>query len=444
MSGQQQQQQQQQKYYPPPPGPAPGGKQPPVVTAQQQFPVSPPADRTQFFPPPPQGSPGTGQAGTYPSSPPPPPPPPPSFQPSPTGYPSPSLPGTSIQSPHHAAPQQYAPPPQQTYQQTTARHYPPPPPPPPPSSPPAHNQSQQQVPLTLRPAPSGGNYNQQQQEQLSQFEPPPKLPDSDAAYPPEKDGHRDEPLNTSDPTQLVSGAPPAGHFIGAGAVVDDVGTFNGGSYRISHRDTNTILTIQLAIGCPFQAKPGAMIAMSPTMQLRGELKFSVKKMITGTEMSTSRYVGPGELLLAPPMLGDITSIRLTGQESWVVGHDAFLAATQGVIKDHKRQGLGKAMFSGEGLFVYRISGTGILWITSFGAIIRKDLVEDEKYIVDNGHLVAWNTKYILERVASGGIISNIASAEGLVCKFTGPGTVFIQTRNPKAFSAYMGGQAVQG
>jgi Mitochondrial biogenesis AIM24 len=50
--------------------------------------------------------------------------------------------------------------------------------------------------------------------------------------------------------------------------------------------------------------------------------------------------------------------------------------------------------------------------------------------VDNGHLVAWNTKYILERVASGGIISGLSAGEGLVCKFTGPGTVFLQTRNP--------------
>jgi len=58
------------------------------------------------------------------------------------------------------------------------------------------------------------------------------------------------------------------------------------------------------------------------------------------------------------------------------------------------------------------------------------LADGEKYIVDNGHLVAWNTKYILERVASGGIISGLSSGEGLVCKFTGPGTVFMQTRNP--------------
>jgi hypothetical protein len=32
-------------------------------------------------------------------------------------------------------------------------------------------------------------------------------------------------------------------------------------------------------------------------------------------------------------------------------------------------------------------------------------------------------------VASGGIISGLAAGEGLVCKFTGPGTVFLQTRN---------------
>lgn len=56
-------------------------------------------------------------------------------------------------------------------------------------------------------------------------------------------------------------------------------------------------------------------------------------------------------------------------------------------------------------------------------------MEGERYIVDNGHLVAWNTKYVLERVASGGIVSSLASGEGLVCKFTGPGTVFLQTRN---------------
>ncbi|KAL9598105.1 MAG: hypothetical protein Q9179_004030 [Wetmoreana sp. 5 TL-2023] len=219
----------------------------------------------------------------------------------------------------------------------------------------------------------------------------------------------------------------------------------------------------LAMGCPLNAKPGVMIAMSPTITLKGAVKFSIKKFVAGGEMSTSQYTGPGELLMAPPFLGDITTLRLAGNEQWNVGKDAFIACTQGVVKEYKNQGFSKAMFSGEGLFVYKISGTGIMWISSFGAIVRKDvgfstalsfrprqlvtdmyLQDGEKYIIDNGHLIAWNCKYVMERVASGGIISGISSGEGLVCKFTGPGTVFLQTRNPAAFAASIGAASAQG
>ncbi|KAI6781666.1 uncharacterized protein J7T54_003931 [Emericellopsis cladophorae] len=287
------------------------------------------------------------------------------------------------------------------------------------------------------------------QQSLSQTDALPTYPTSDSGYPQEKQGHEQEqlgipggpaqapvaavqqtPLNTSQPSNLVAGAPPAEHFVGAAATSDDVGTFNGGSYRISHRDCNTILTVQLAMGCPLEAKPGVMIAMTPTITNKGAVKFSLKKMVAGSDIGTSTFIGPGELLLAPGMLGDITSVRLTGTEHWSVAQDAYLASTQGIIKDYKRQGLSKAMFGGEGLWVHKISGKGLLWLTSFGAIIRKDMAENEKYIVDNGHLIAWNCKYVMERVTSGGIIAGFAAGEGLVCKFTGPGTVFIQTRNP--------------
>ena len=172
----------------------------------------------------------------------------------------------------------------------------------------------------------------------------------------------------------MPGIPDADKFKGAGAVTtDDVGTFNGGSYRISHRDTNSILTLQLAMGCPITAKPGVMIAMSPSITLKGAVKFSMKKLLIGGEMTHSTFTGPGELLLAPNTLGDISIMRLPGNETWNVGRDAFLACTQGVSKEYKNQGFSKAMFSGEGLFVYRMGGQGILWVSSFGAIIRKDV-----------------------------------------------------------------------
>ena len=74
---------------------------------------------------------------------------------------------------------------------------------------------------------------------------------------------------------------------------------------------------------------------------------------------------------------------------------------------------------------------------------RQQLVEGERYIIDNGHLVAWNCKYVMERAASGGIISGMSSGEGLICKFTGPGTVYMQTRNATAFYAFMNGQKME-
>ena len=99
--------------------------------------------------------------------------------------------------------------------------------------------------------------------------------------------------------------------------------------------------------------------------------------------------------------------------------------SHGVVKETKSQGLGKAMFSGEGLFVHRISGVGVIFVTSLGAIIQRQLRQGEQWIVDNGHLVAWNCPYAVERTG-GGIMSGIHAGEGLVCRFTGPGTVFIQ------------------
>lgn len=41
-------------------------------------------------------------------------------------------------------------------------------------------------------------------------------------------------------------------------------------------------------------------------------------------------------------------------------------------------------------------------------------------------------------------MSGVASGEGLVCKFTGPGTVFLQTRNPAGFAQWMAAQAAAG
>ncbi|KAI0762121.1 tryptophan RNA-binding attenuator protein-like domain-containing protein [Trametes elegans] len=198
-----------------------------------------------------------------------------------------------------------------------------------------------------------------------------------------------------------------------------------------------MLYLRLQPGYEVKAKPGSMVAMDATVKIRGKLKFSVKKMFTGGEMSESTFTGPGEVLLAPETWGDIVPVQLDGQTQWNIGKDAFLACTAGVARSTKSQGLGKALFSGEGLFVYQVQGTGVMWVTSLGAIFSRTLQPNEQWIVDNGHLVAWTAKYKVERVDAGGLFSGAHTDEGLVCRFTGPGVVYIQTRNPETLGEWI-------
>lgn len=101
-----------------------------------------------------------------------------------------------------------------------------------------------------------------------------------------------------------------------------------------------------------------MIVMFPTITLKGVIKFSIKKLIAGSEMASSTYIGSGEILLAPLLPGDITALRLDDFTSWSVGKETFIAVTQGVVKDYKAQGLSETMFSDEGLYVCKMSGRG--------------------------------------------------------------------------------------
>ncbi len=48
----------------------------------------------------------------------------------------------------------------------------------------------------------------------------------------------------------------ARHFVGAGMMVDEAGEFSGGIFTVSHRDANTILTIQLKSASRINARPG--------------------------------------------------------------------------------------------------------------------------------------------------------------------------------------------
>jgi uncharacterized protein (AIM24 family) len=60
-------------------------------------------------------------------------------------------------------------------------------------------------------------------------------------------------------------------------------------------------------------------------------------------------------------------------------------------------------------------------------------VPAEGYVVDTGHVVAFEPTLDYEVKKVGGIKSLLLSGEGLVCRFSGTGKLWIQTRSLDAF-----------
>ena len=214
-------------------------------------------------------------------------------------------------------------------------------------------------------------------------------------------------------------------------------------YKIEHGPVFTTLRILMNQGESFRAESGAMVAMSPTIELEAKaagkgLFGAIKVAVGGESFFASLYTaggGPGELLLAPAVPGDIITFEMDGKTILAQG-GAYLAGSPRL--ELSTQGSLKSLISGEGLFLQRITGNGPVFLNSYGAIIEKRLAAGETYIVDTGHIVAFeaSVQYQLQKVAKG-LFSTIASGEGLVCRYQGPGSIWIQTRNLPAFASLL-------
>ena len=192
------------------------------------------------------------------------------------------------------------------------------------------------------------------------------------------------------------------------------------------------------------AEAGAMVSMSANVDLHSEMKGGVfgalKRAVGGESAFVSTFTargGAGEVTLAPGAPGDVAGIEMQNQ-TFMVQSSSYLAGDTSLVVDTKFGGA-KSFFGGEGLFVLQISGTGLLLVSSFGAIHRRTLRPGEQYVVDTGHLIAWegHMAYNLRKAAKSGYLRSFLSGEGMVAEFTGPGEILVQTRNLAAFASML-------
>jgi len=224
---------------------------------------------------------------------------------------------------------------------------------------------------------------------------------------------------------------------------DSRGQGRGYDWEVQHQPSFALAILRLQAEQSIQAEAGAMVSMSANIELQSQMKgglFGALKRAAGGESAfistfTARG-GPGEVTLAPGAPGDIAGIELSGQQFFVQS-SSYLAGDASLTVDTKWGGA-KTFFSGEGLFVLLVQGEGLLLVSSFGAIHRKRLQPGERYVVDTGHLVAWesSTQYTLRKAASG-FFRSMMSGEGIVAEFNGPGELLIQTRNLAALAGLL-------
>jgi len=144
---------------------------------------------------------------------------------------------------------------------------------------------------------------------------------------------------------------------------------------------------------------------------------------------------PDAVRLAPALPGDVVRYDMA-DERLLVQSGSFLAVDDAIELDTAFGGA-KTFFGSEGLFLLELVGTGPAFLSSYGAIHAVDLDDGERYTVDTGHVVAFEdtADFTVDRV--GGLKSTLFSGEGLVCRFSGPGRVWIQTRSQDAFLAWL-------
>jgi len=187
-----------------------------------------------------------------------------------------------------------------------------------------------------------------------------------------------------------------------------------------------------------RAEAGAMVGYTGDVETEAGLLQSLSRSVFGGEsffMNTFTANDESRLDLAPALSGDVQHHALDG-ETLFVQSTPFVASDPSIEVDTKFGG-GKTFFGGEGLFLLTLSGTGPAFISSYGAIDEHHVAPGETRLVDTGHVVAFGETLDFEVERVGGLTSTLCSGEGLVCAFSGEGTLWTQTRSPDAFLSWL-------
>ena len=216
-------------------------------------------------------------------------------------------------------------------------------------------------------------------------------------------------------------------------------------YEIRYKPSYSMLVVNLEQGEKITAESGSMTYMDSNMEvhtrkreksLLGSLGLKILGRQSFWVNDYSALGGSGEVAFVSAPVGDIEELEVKPNQGYVIQKSAYIASTENVDLDVKWEGFTKGLF-GQGLFMIKVRGDGTVFINTFGAIDKHTLKPGQTLIVDNFHLVAFSDTCNYKVTKFGGLKETLLGGEGLVTKITGPGDVYIQTKNLREFVEWL-------
>lgn len=205
---------------------------------------------------------------------------------------------------------------------------------------------------------------------------------------------------------------------------------------------NALVEIILKQGEHAMIERGSMVYHDGNVELTGELNSRGggflsalgRSLVSGESLFITKAVGKApssKIAVAPCVPGIIEILQVSDANPWTINDGAFLACGGNVNYRVRRQSVSQGFLGTGGLFVMESTGTGEMLIHSCGDIKVIELDGTAPFVVDNDRALAWTSSLDYTVEAASGLFG-FTTGEGFVNRYSGRGTILVQTRNFKS------------
>ena len=220
-------------------------------------------------------------------------------------------------------------------------------------------------------------------------------------------------------------------------------------------DVDPFLHVSMRHGEKIYCESDAMVMMESNLELKGRMSGGLGSALMRTFANGESFFqqhieavkGDGDCLLSPTLPGAMQVVDV-GQRQYMISDGAFVAANSSVQLNVRTQSLGNALFAQSGgFFITETSGSGQVVVSGFGSISQLEVQPGKDVIIDNAHVVCWDSSLHYEMSVTtnrnsgffGNLVNSVTSGEGMVLRFSGSGKILVCSRNRNGFLSWVRG-----